>query len=297
MLKKQKNFALGVLTFLCGVFFLQLMGIVIKFIGSSYPSIQLSLYRNIFGLIPILLFFYFSKNTHKYDLIKRIPKLWVSILRGFFMAFAQFCFFTSLIFLKFATATSLTLLTPFIVAIFSIPILGTKIDFWKWIAIIIGFSGAIVIISPSNEIFITYALLPLGASFGYGMNLVLVRLFPKDIPTIIIQWHSQISSIFFSLLFLLLTFQYVEILNFQDLILVFSMGFLGGTGVYLMMASYRMTNHINLGPFHYFSIIFSFALGWLFFQEAPFDELLPGIFFIVFAGMIIYWRETISSNN
>ena len=129
------------------------------------------------------------------------------------MAFAQFCFFTSLIFLKFATATSLTLLTPFIVAIFSIPILGTKIDFWKWIAIIIGFSGAIVIISPSNEIFSIYALLPLGASFGYGMNLVLVRLFPKDIPTIIIQWHSQISSIFFSLLFLLLTFQYVEILN------------------------------------------------------------------------------------
>ena len=46
------------------------------------------------------------------------------------------------------------LLTAFkIVAIFSIPILGTKIDFWKWIAIIIGFSGAIVIISPSNEIF------------------------------------------------------------------------------------------------------------------------------------------------
>ena len=79
--------------------------------------------------------------------------------------------------------------------------------------------------------------------------------------------------------------------------LVFSMGFLGGTGVYLMMASYRMTNHINLGPFHYFSIIFSFALGWLFFQEAPFDELLPGIFFIVFAGMIIYWREKKSSNN
>ena len=273
------------------------MGIVIKFIGSSYPSIQLSLYRNFFGLIPILLFFYFSKNTNINDLIKRIPKLWVAILRGFFMAFAQFCFFTSLIFLKFATATSLTLLTPFIVAVFSIPILGTKVDFWKWVAITIGFTGALAIINPSNEIFSTYALLPLGASFGYGMNLVLVRLFPKDIPTIIIQWHSQISSIFFSLLFLLLTFQYVEILNIQDLILIFSMGFLGGTGVYLMMVSYRMTNHINLGPFHYFSIIFSFALGWLFFQEAPFDELLPGIFFIVFAGMIIYWRENKKLSN
>ena len=150
---------------------------------------------------------------------------------------------------------------------FSIPTLGIKVGFWKWIAIIFGFSGALVIINPSDEIFSTYALLPLGASFGYGMNLVLVRLFPKDIPTIIIQWHSQISSIVFSLLFLLLTFQYVEILNFKDLILIFNMGFLGGTGVYLMMASYRMTDHINLDPFHYFSIIYSFALGWLFFKK------------------------------
>jgi len=139
--------------------------------------------------------------------------------------------------------------------------------------------------------------LPLGASFGYGMNLVLVRTFPQNVPTVIIQWYSQLSSIFFTLILVILTFEYVNIQSFNDLIMIILIGFFGGAGVFLMMSSYRMTDHINLGPFHYFTIIFSFFLGWIFFNESPFDELFPGIFFIVSAGIIIFWREKIKSYN
>tara|TARA_B100001094_G_scaffold55345_1_gene50895 strand:- start:312 stop:1016 length:705 start_codon:yes stop_codon:yes gene_type:complete len=228
----------------------------------------------------------------------KIPMMWVAILRGFFMAFAQFCFFSSLLYLQFATANSLTLVTPFMVAIFSIPILKIHVGAWKWTAIIIGFLGAFVIIDPpSNEVFSIYSILPLGASFGYGMNLVLVRTFPNRVPTVIIQWYSQISSIIFSLILVTLTFKFVNIQSLSDLSMIILMGIFGGAGVFLMMVSYRMTNHINLGPFHYFGIIFSFILGWVFFKETPFDELFPGIVFIVFAGFIIYWREKKKSYN
>ena len=79
--------------------------------------------------------------------------------------------------------------------------------------------------------------------------------------------------------------------------MIFLIGFFGAAGVFLMMSSYRMTDHINLGPFHYSAIIFSFFLGWVFFNENPFDELFPGIFFIVTAGIIIFWREKLKSFN
>lgn len=298
MLQGQKNFIFAVLTFLLGVLFLQLMGVVVKFIGSTYPALQLTFFRNLFGIFPIIIFIYISKNLKNKSLLVKIPMLWVAILRGFFMTFAQFCFFTSLLYLQFATANSLTLVTPFMVALFSIPILKIYVGAWKWIAIIIGFSGAYMIISPpSDEVFSIYSLLPLGASFGYGMNLVLVRTFPQNVPTVIIQWYSQLSSIFFTLILVILTFEYVNIQSFNDLIMIILIGFFGGAGVFLMMSSYRMTDHINLGPFHYFTIIFSFFLGWIFFNESPFDELFPGIFFIVSAGIIIFWREKIKSYN
>ena len=298
MLQGQKNFIFAVLTFLLGVLFLQLMGVVVKFIGSTYPALQLTFFRNLFGIFPIIIFIYISKNLKNKSLLVKIPMLWVAILRGFFMTFAQFCFFTSLLYLQFATANSLTLVTPFMVALFSIPILKIYVGAWKWIAIITGFSGAYMIISPpSDEVFSIYSLLPLGASFGYGMNLVLVRTFPQNVPTVIIQWYSQLSSIFFTLILVILTFEYVNIQSFNDLIMIIFIGFFGGAGVFLMMSSYRMTDHINLGPFHYFTIIFSFFLGWIFFNESPFDELFPGVFFIVFAGIIIFWREKIKSYN
>tara|TARA_X000000368_G_scaffold373294_1_gene324200 strand:+ start:1541 stop:2449 length:909 start_codon:yes stop_codon:yes gene_type:complete len=298
MLQSQKNFIFAVLTFLLGVLFLQLMGVIIKFIGSTYPALQLTFFRNLFGIFPIIIFIYISKNLKNKTLLVKIPMLWVAILRGFLMTFAQFCFFSSLFYLQFATANSLTLVTPFMVALFSIPILKVYVGAWKWAAIIIGFSGAYMIISPpSNEVFSIYSLLPLGASFGYGMNLVLVRTFPQSVPTVIIQWYSQLSSIFFTLILVILTFQYVSIQSLNDLIMIILIGFFGAAGVFLMTSSYRMTDHINLGPFHYSAIIFSFFLGWIFFNESPFDELFPGILLIVTAGIIIFWREKIKSYN
>ena len=193
-MQSQKNFIYAVLIFLLGIFFLQLMGVVVKFIGASYPALQLTFFRNLFGIFPIIIFIYISRNLKNKSLFVKIPMLWVAVLRGFFMTFAQFCFFTSLLYLQFATANSLTLVTPFMVALFSIPILKVYVGIWKWIAIIIGFTGAYMIISPpSDEVFSIYSLLPLGASFGYGMNLVLVRTFPQNVPTVIIQWYSQLS--------------------------------------------------------------------------------------------------------
>ena len=148
MLQSQKNFIFAVLIFLSGVLFLQLMGVIIKFIGSTYPALQLTFFRNLFGIFPIIIFIYISKNLKNKSLLIKIPMLWVAILRGFLMTFAQFCFFSSLFYLQFATANSLTLFTPFMVALFFIPILKVYVGAWKLAAIIIGFSCAYMIISP-----------------------------------------------------------------------------------------------------------------------------------------------------
>jgi drug/metabolite transporter (DMT)-like permease len=69
------------------------------------------------------------------------------------------------------------------------------------------------------------------------------------------------------------------------------MGLSGGLAVLLMISAYRATQLSNLSPFEYFGIPFSFVLGWLFFDEAPFDKLFPGALFIVAGGLLIVWRE------
>ena len=95
------------------------------------------------------------------------------------------------------TATALSFATPIIVTILSIPILKQSIGMWRWFAVLIGFL-AFSIIDPSGDLFSYYSILPLGAAFGYGMSMVLVKIFPKKVPSALIQGQSQISSLFFS---------------------------------------------------------------------------------------------------
>ena len=64
----------------------------------------------------------------------------------------------------------------------------------------------------------------------------------------------------------------------------------GGSTRPTEIAAYRLTKPANLSPYEYFGIPFAFVLGWLFFDEAPFDKLIPGVFFIVAGGLIIAWR-------
>jgi drug/metabolite transporter (DMT)-like permease len=52
-----------------------------------------------------------------------------------------------------------------------------------------------------------------------------------------------------------------------------------------------MTEPSNLAPFNYFGILFAFALGWIFFGEAPVERLLPGALLIVTGGLLVVWRE------
>ena len=70
-----------------------------------------------------------------------------------------------------------------------------------------------------------------------------------------------------------------------------SMGLVSGLAVLALIAAYRLARPASLSPFEYFGIPFAFILGWLFFDEAPFEQLIPGVFLIVAGGMLIAWRE------
>ena len=149
----------------------------------------------------------------------------------------------------------------------------------------------LTILQPFQDGFSTYMVLPVIAAFCYASSSILVRLYPDDLPSASIQLGQQICTCLFATLAMLIFAQPVPIASASDAGLIVLMGALGGTGVMCLVICYRLVDPSSISPFEYFGIPVSFVLGWLFFAEAPFDDLFPGILFIVGAGMIIMLRE------
>ena len=142
-----------------------------------------------------------------------------------------------------------------------------------------------------TELFNIFALLPLGAAFGYALSSVLVKLFSSEVSTAQIQLYTQAITLFSATILLVMFSGYSPINSRTDFFLISLMGISGGCGVLCLVSAYRMIEPSIIAPFEYFGIPLSIFLGWAFFSEFPISKLFPGVFFIVGAGILIIWRE------
>ena len=290
-------FTKAVSVILLAILLFDVMGAIIKHLGEHYPAQQLSMFRNLFGLIPSLLVLYYSQNWHDAGRPLAIRRWKLALVRGGFAALAQLCFYLSLIHMEFATATTLAFAGPLFVTSLSVPVLGHRVGLWRWLAVLIGFVGVVLVMRPTSDGFDWYAVLPLGAAFGYASISVTSRLFEEATPTATINLYSSVGALIGSVLLVIATEGYVAVASPMDWVWLIAMGVAGGAAVFCLISAYRSAEPSSLSPFEYFGIPFSFCLGWMFFAEAPFGRLIPGIFLIVGGGLLIAWRELSSERR
>ena len=289
--KNWSNFSKAVFLILLAIFLFDVQGAIIKHMGDRYPVPQLASFRNLFGLIPGILILALSREWHAKGRIILISQWRFGLLRGLFIAGAQYCFYLSITKMELATATTLTYIGPVFITVLSIPILKHTVGLWRWLAVGTGFFGVLLIMQPGAQVFSSYALLPVAAAFGYALAIVSTQLFSDEVPTAMINLYSAVGALAGYTTMLFATTGYIPIELAIDWLWLVAMGAVGGCAVLLMISAYRLTRPGSLSPFEYFGIPFSFILGWVFFGEAPFDRLLPGVIFIVAGGLLIAWRE------
>jgi drug/metabolite transporter (DMT)-like permease len=291
MLPVPGHFARAVCYILLAILLFDLQGVIIKFLGDRYAVQQLAAFRNVFGLIPSLLVLATSREWHSRGRKIAIRQWRLGLARGLSIAIAQFCFYLAITKMELATASTLTFIGPVLITLLAIPILGHRVGLWRWLAVLIGFAGVLMIMAPGRELFTPYSLLPLCAALGYSLSTVCVRLMDDDVPTALINMYASVGALAGALAILFSTTGYQPVEKTSDWALLLAMGMVGGCAVLGLISAYRLARPASLSTFEYFGIPFSFVLGWIFFDEAPFAQLIPGVFLIVAGGMLIAWRE------
>lgn len=272
-----------------------IMGVMIKILGERYPVFQVAMFRNLFAFIPGIIALYTSVSWHKQGRPLGLKQWKLGLFRGLLIIMAQGCFYLSLQHMEFATATSIAFAGPLITTALSVVLLKMTVGAWRWVAVLVSFSGILLVIQPGSEIFTWYAILPLIASAGYATNSITARLFDESIPTPIINLYASVSTLIGTTIIVFANDSYVPVASMEDWFLLAAMGVAGGSAVFLWITAFRMTDPGNLTPFEYLGIPSAFVLGWMFFGEAPFDRLMPGVLLIIAGGFMIIWRERVNA--
>ena len=287
----KNNLLVAVLLSLSGLFLLDCMGIAIKYLRNDYSAAQLSVFRNLFGMIPCFIALYFSQDWYSSGK-KIIIKRWkFGLLRGLIMTFAQMCLYTSYLYLPYALVATMEYTGPMMITLLAIPLLGEKFGWYKSLAVFTGFVGILFIMKPWSESFNFFMLLPVMAAFGYSLARVTALNFTNDTPVPLINLYANIGTVICSSLLVIFFNMWSDFKSFYDLFILLIMGICGGSGVLLLIYGSRKAELSKIMPFDYIEIFFALILGWIFFREWPVDQLFPGALFIVAGGVIIYFTQ------
>ncbi|MDB4853607.1 DMT family transporter [Planktomarina temperata] len=281
----------AILVCLLAYFCFDLMSVHVRILSASYSPQELSVYRNVLGVLPSILLLMYTREL-SFDIKDYKIKKWkLAFGRGLLVALAQLLFYTALADLELATVSALGQTNAIFIVLIAVIFYGEKVGAWRWSAVIIGFGGAVWIMQPGSNMFTWTAALPIGATFCYAASMVTLRSFDVSISSAIIYLYSSIAAALGAILLATGTTDFSPIQSMSDALIILSMSLCGGFGVVFLMYAFRQAPASVLAPFSYFGILTAFGLGWIVFDELPLDKLFPGVILIILSGLTILWRE------
>ena len=281
----------AILVCLLAYFCFDLMSVHVRILSASYSPQELSVYRNVLGVLPSILLLMYTREL-SFDIKDYKIKKWkLAFGRGLLVALAQLLFYTALADLELATVSALGQTNAIFIVLIAVIFYGEKVGAWRWSAVIIGFGGAVWIMQPGSNMFTWTAALPIGAAFCYAASMVTLRSFDVSSSSAIIYLYSSIAAALGAIRLATGTTDFSPIQSMSDALLILSMSLCGGFGVVFLMYAFRQAPASVLAPFSYFGILTAFGLGWIVFDELPLDKLFPGVILIILSGLTILWRE------
>lgn len=263
---------------LAGVFF-SLMTVFIRLSG-DLPVMEKALFRNLVAAI-VALGIIFKKHV-KIDIRK--SNIGDLLLRSIFGTTGLICNFYAVGHLNISDANLLNKLSPFFAILMSIFILKEKAHKWDWIAVIVAFSGALLVIKPGFNMDIFPSIVGLIGGFGAGVAYTFVRkLGKKDVQgPIIVMFFSTFSTIVLLPSFII-GFKPFTLLQGIFLICI---GLSAAGGQLSITAAYTHAAAKDISVYDYLQVIFAAVWGFLLFDQVPDIYSFLG-YAVIFAAVII----------
>ena len=255
-----------------------------KYLSSTLPVLQITWSRYFFTIVitlPIMLFF-FRKNLTWTEQ----PKL--QLIRGLLLFCANILFFYSISIISLAKALTLAFIAPLIVTALSPVLLGEKVGFRRWAAVVTGFIGSLIVIRPGFVELNLASIAALGTGVLYGFYLIITKkLHDSDNPLLTLLLTGIVGAILGTMI---LPTVWVQP-TISEWYMMFGIGFFASLGHLLLILSLKYADASKLAPFGYFEIVTNLIIGYYIFNHFPDNWTFFGLFIIISSGIYIFRRE------
>ena len=274
---------LGFLYMFMSICVFSLMDIIVKW-SVDYPIGQVLFFRGFFGIV----FYFFvipRKRLHNFYQTKRPGLHGLRCASGLV---ALIAIFIALRELPLATVVSITFATPIFTTIFSILLLNEKVGIFRWLAVLIGFLGILVIAEPGIDELNIYYIFPIIFCLGLSYVAITIRQLSSTEPVWLI-------SFYFSLAITLLSFFTIPngwvMPSSNDFVLLSFIGIFGGVANLWLSQSYKYSEVSLVTPLKYLALVFAIIFGYFIWDEVPTIKTLVGAFLVIISTLVIFRRE------
>ena len=276
---------LGFLYMFLSVCSFSLMDLIIKW-TADYPLGQVVFFRGFFGIV----FYFFVIPKNRINNFYQTKRAFLHFLRCFVGLIAMVAIFIALRNLPLATVVSISFAAPIFTTIFSIFFLSERVGIYRWLAVVIGFVGILIITEPGFESLNIYYIFPIIFCVGLSYVAIAIRQLSSTEPVWLISLNFSIVITIAGLC----TLPYGwKIPSFFDFFVLSLVGLFGGVANLWLSQSYKFSEVSLVTPLKYLGLVFAIFFGYLIWGEVPSLKSLIGGLLVILSSIIIFRREII----
>jgi len=279
-----KNLLLaGILLMLAGDFLFALNDAMGKWLVASFSVGQVVLIRSVGAFIvlgPMLA----KQGTAKLVHMERRD---LQFLRVVATSLDTILFYAAVVFLPLADVMSFYMAGPIYVAALSHFMLGEKVGWRRWTAILIGFCGVLIMLEPSSAAFSLPSIFAVVGSLSFAFAIVLNRRLRGTTDTSLVTWQT-IGTLLVGGALTIGAWQTPGLFDFGAMLLL---GIVACIAHLLITRALKLAPASTLAPLHYTLLLWAIVFGLFFFGEVPSTRILVGAGIVVLAGLFIFHRQ------
>jgi drug/metabolite transporter (DMT)-like permease len=259
-----------------------------KYLSGFYPIFMVVWVRYVVHTVLMACIFMPSAGLR----VLRTKRPGLQALRAGCLLGTSLFFTTGLMYIPMAEATAINFLAPLLITALSVPMLGETVTRKQWAAVLVGFSGVLIIVHPGGELFTPASLLPLCSALCFAFYQLLTRMLSTyDSPTT----SNFFAGLFNSLVMSALVPFFWQTPQLKHLPFMLALGTFGMVAHLLLTQAFRFAAPAMLAPFSYCQIVFAGLLGYIVFDHAPSLLAQLGITVICLSGLAAAWQQRIKS--